>query len=76
MVVRVTSKGQVTIPIQIRDQLGLHAGTEVRFEVEGRAVRLRKVDGTDREFQEWLDRSSGSMKDWSTDEIMRLTRGE
>ncbi|CAN5772079.1 AbrB/MazE/SpoVT family DNA-binding domain-containing protein [soil metagenome] len=74
---RVTSKGQVTIPIAIREKLGLHPGTEVQFEVEGRAVRLRKVKGRDREFEEWLEQSWGSADTgMTTDEIMHLTRGE
>lgn len=30
----ITSKGQVTIPKRIRDELGLDAGTEVEFIVE------------------------------------------
>ena len=29
---RVTSKGQVTIPQHIREQLGMQPGSEVRFE--------------------------------------------
>jgi len=37
---RITSKGQVTIPIEIRKRLGLLPHTEVRFEVEGDAVRI------------------------------------
>jgi antitoxin PrlF len=37
---KVTSKGQVTIPIEVRNALGLHEGDTVRFEVDdsGRAV--------------------------------------
>ncbi|RLM50025.1 AbrB/MazE/SpoVT family DNA-binding domain-containing protein [Halorubrum sp. Atlit-28R] len=31
----ITSKGQVTIPKRIRDELGLDAGTEVEFIIEG-----------------------------------------
>ena len=40
---RITSKGQVTIPIEIREKLGLLAETEVTFEVAGDAVRIRKA---------------------------------
>ena len=39
---RITSKGQVTIPIEIREKLGLLPNTEVEFEVVGNA-------GTDQE---------------------------
>ena len=37
---RITSKGQVTIPIEIRERTGLLPKTEVRFEVEDNAVRM------------------------------------
>ncbi len=40
---RITSKGQVTIPLRIRQKLGLHPRTEVRFEIAGNAVRLTKI---------------------------------
>jgi len=39
----VTTKGQVTIPKRVRDALGIRAGTELEFEIEGNSVRLRKV---------------------------------
>jgi AbrB family looped-hinge helix DNA binding protein len=32
---RITSKGQVTIPVEIREAVGLLPGTEVDFELEG-----------------------------------------
>ena len=38
---RITSKGQVTIPVEIRERLGLLPNSEVDFEVEGNAVRIR-----------------------------------
>ena len=40
---RITSKGQVTIPIAIREKAGLLPNTEVEFEFDGKAVRLRPV---------------------------------
>jgi len=40
--VRITSKGQVTIPQAIRERLGLLPETEVEFAVEGNAVRIIK----------------------------------
>lgn len=42
---RLTSKGQITIPKEVRDALGLHAGDSVIFRVEeGRAVLARTPD--------------------------------
>lgn len=74
---RVTSKGQVTVPIAIREKLALHPGCEVRFELDGQTARLSKVKGVDPEFEAWLARSAGSADGgMTTDEIMQLTRGE
>ena len=41
---RVTSKGQVTIPKQIREKLGVKPGDEVGFREEGQAVILENAD--------------------------------
>lgn len=38
---RITSKGQVTIPADIRERAGLLPHTEVDFEFDGRVVRIR-----------------------------------
>jgi AbrB family looped-hinge helix DNA binding protein len=40
---RITSKGQVTIPQEIREQLGLLPYSEVEFEIDGDSVRIRKA---------------------------------
>ena len=42
---RVTRKGQVTIPIDIREALGIQPNTEVRFVLRKREVVLEKVHG-------------------------------
>jgi len=39
----VTQKGQVTIPLQVREALGIKARDKVRFELEGDTVRLRRA---------------------------------
>lgn len=41
---RITSKGQVTIPQEIREKLGLHPDTEVEFSVERGAAVIRPKD--------------------------------
>ena len=38
---KLTSKGQLTVPKDVRDRLGLESGDRVVFEFEGDAVRLR-----------------------------------
>lgn len=40
---RITTKGQVTIPIEIREELGLLPETGVTFQVEGNTVRIVKI---------------------------------
>ncbi len=75
---RITSKGQVTIPVEIREKLGLLPNHEVEFEVVGNAVRIRKARARGRRSRgrsmiERL-RGKGSVR-MSTDEILALTRG-
>jgi AbrB family looped-hinge helix DNA binding protein len=76
--VRVTSKGQVTIPLAIREKLGLLPNTEVEFFIDRDTVRIRKAvhPGKRSRGREIVDhmrgRGSGNM---TTDEIMRLLRG-
>jgi AbrB family looped-hinge helix DNA binding protein len=74
---RVTSKGQVTIPQEIREKLGLLANSEVEFVVEGDAVRIKKAKGRRRgEAIVARLRGKGAAIKMSTDEIMALTRGD
>jgi AbrB family looped-hinge helix DNA binding protein len=73
---RITSKGQVTIPLEIRKKLGLHPETEVSFEVSGSAVRIRKVRGGVSRGNRLVSRMRGkATSGMSTDEILALTRG-
>ena len=78
---RITSKGQVTIPIAIREKAGLLPNTEVEFEFDGKAVRLRPVRrktgklSRGEELVAHLRRHPGDIK-MTTDEIMALTRGD
>ncbi len=72
---RVTSKGQVTIPIAIRDQLGLHPGSVVEFSVDGDAVRITKAPNAEGRGRALVARMRASATSgMTTDEIMALTR--
>jgi antitoxin PrlF len=42
-VARITSKGQITVPLQIRRALGVGPGDNLEFEQEGSTVRVRPV---------------------------------
>jgi AbrB family looped-hinge helix DNA binding protein len=73
---KITNRGQVTIPREIREQLGLVPGMEVEWEVRGSEAVLRKVRKRDelrgRALIEHM-RGRGTVR-MSTDEIMALTR--
>lgn len=76
---RVTAKGQVTIPINIREELDMLPNTEVRFTVRDGAVVIEKVHDADAvsRGKKLVARMSGrGTFGMSTDEIMGLTRGE
>jgi AbrB family looped-hinge helix DNA binding protein len=73
---RLTAKGQVTIPLEIREQLGLLPYTEVEFEVEGDAVKVRKARHSRRRGRELVERMRGRGSGrLTTDQILALTRG-
>jgi antitoxin PrlF len=73
---RVSEKGQVTIPKELRDELGIASGTEVAFERADDTIVIRKVAGTSRG-ERMVDRLRGRGDIvMTTDEIMALTRGD
>jgi AbrB family looped-hinge helix DNA binding protein len=76
---RITSKGQVTIPADIRERAGLLPHTEVEFKFDGKAVRIVRAKGRHKSSRgsRIIERLRGSGDvTMSTDEIMALTRGE
>lgn len=75
---RVTTKGQVTIPKTIRDQLGLLPGAEVEFIPDEGEVRVRKSRTSRRRGEEIVRHLQEAGKNYTmtTEEVMRLTRGE
>lgn len=74
MRMRVTSKGQVTIPQEVRRRLGVEPGSEVDFEVDGNTVRL--VRRTENGGAALVARMRGRRLAMSTEQIMALTRGD
>jgi AbrB family looped-hinge helix DNA binding protein len=77
---QITSKGQVTIPLNVRTRLGLLPHTEVEFELVGDHARIRKAKpaaGTGARGTRALDALRGSADTrMSTDEIMAMTRDD
>ncbi len=75
----VTSKGQVTIPKQLRDALNLQPGSKVVWEVnEAGEPVLRKTGPASETRPDRFDRAVGASEiKWNgtTDEFMELIRG-
>jgi antitoxin PrlF len=72
---KITSKGQVTIPKPLRDDLRLEPGSSVEFELaeDGRVFLVPRPPTPKSRFA----RLRGSVRSgMTTDEIMGLTRGE
>jgi AbrB family looped-hinge helix DNA binding protein len=80
---RVTSKGQVTIPKQIRRRRGIRSGAEVEFVERGPDILVRPTAGrrkpgrSEDDFSIYLDRVTGIVDiGMTTDDFMQLLRGE
>jgi AbrB family looped-hinge helix DNA binding protein len=74
---RITSKGQVTIPQEVRNRFGLLPDTEVDFVIKRNAVHLVKAAPRKRasKGETIVRRLKGTATvRMSTDEIMALTR--
>ncbi|SCB28698.1 AbrB/MazE/SpoVT family DNA-binding domain-containing protein [Rhizobium multihospitium] len=78
---RVTEKGQVTIPKEIRDRLGIGPGSEVDFIASGGGAMLVKIaeasDPAIRDFDDWAERVRGTIDlgGMTTDEFIEFLRG-
>jgi AbrB family looped-hinge helix DNA binding protein len=75
------SKGQVTIPAQLRAKYGLHAGDEVEVIEAGGALQIVRAEGADSRGQRLVRRlrntaTGQDVAGLSTDQIMALLRGE
>jgi AbrB family looped-hinge helix DNA binding protein len=75
------SKGQVTIPAQLRAKYGLHAGDEVEVIEAGGALQIVRAEGAESRGQRLVRRlrntaTGQAVAGMSTDQIMALLRGE
>ena len=73
---KITTKGQVTIPAKIREAAGLLPHTEVEFRVSGGKVVLEKISGRRRGRKIVAAMRGRATRRMTTDQIMALTRGE
>ncbi|MGW1678025.1 AbrB/MazE/SpoVT family DNA-binding domain-containing protein [Saccharopolyspora sp. NPDC002376] len=74
---KMTEKGQVTIPVDLRRELGLRPGDQIEIRLEGDALILTRDHSVPSRGQRMVDLLRGSGHgEMTTDEIMELTRGE
>ena len=73
IVARVTSKGQVTIPKEVRDKLGVRPGENVGFEEKDELLVIRKVV-THSPFDKWMGKLK-HLKGQRSDDLVREARG-
>ena len=72
---KITSKGQVTIPLQIREKMGFSPSTEVEFKIVENEVHLVKTKTPAGRGKALVDRMRGKATvKMTTDEILALTR--
>jgi antitoxin PrlF len=69
---RVTQKGQVTIPLEVRRALGIHPGSTVEFELDDTGAHML-VD-RERAAEEIAIMRGAGEGELTTDEILALTR--
>lgn len=73
---RVTTKGQVTIPLELRERFGLGPGAEVEVIAGESGALVRRAEARARGadiIARLRDRADGGL---DADAVLRLTRGE
>ena len=69
---KLTTKGQITVPLCVRQRLGLEAGDSIIFEEsEAGAVRIRKAEPLDLEFLSALEKTLSEWNSGNDDEAYR-----
>ena len=77
---KISAKGQVTVPLAYRERYGLKPGVEIDVlpEVDGLHIKARNTASkSDAPFERWIAKAAGSAAGTvTTDKIMAMTRGE
>jgi AbrB family looped-hinge helix DNA binding protein len=74
---RLNSKGQVTIPAELRHRLGFAEGDEVQVIEDGGTLRILHTEGASSRGSRIVNRLRGRARtDKTTDELMELLRGD
>ncbi len=62
---RISEKGQITIPKNIRESLRAHPGDLLEYEVQGNTVLVKKVEAFDAAFHTAL---ADTVNEWNSSE--------
>jgi AbrB family looped-hinge helix DNA binding protein len=68
-----TPDGQLTIPPEIREQLGINAETELELEIDSNRLYIQKKPAP---IQAWLTTARGTLPHLTTAQFMSLTRND
>jgi AbrB family looped-hinge helix DNA binding protein len=73
----ITSKGQVTIPLEVRKRLGLHKGDQIEFDLRNLETVIRPVKSRENPFDKWVGIAKGAFPGGSAeiDAWIREMRG-
>jgi AbrB family looped-hinge helix DNA binding protein len=58
---RISSKGQTTLPKEIRDALSIDTGDLIQYEVDGNIIKIRRIDA---EENIWLKSVESTLEEW------------
>jgi antitoxin PrlF len=72
---RMTSKGQVTIPAELRRELGLEPGDRVEFVRDNGSIQVRKAESIVRKLAGSVTPPPGR-ENWTWEEIREFTERE
>ncbi len=74
---RITSKGQITIPKYFRQKMGFTPGVEVEFYAEGNALKIIKKGLSVTQGRNFVEQIKGkATRKITTEQIMEFTRGK
>jgi antitoxin PrlF len=58
---RISSKGQTTVPKEIREALNVDSGDLIQYEIDGNIIRIRRIDS---EENIWLKSVESTLEEW------------
>lgn len=71
----VSSKGQVVLPREVRERLGVGKGDEIEFVMDDQGIHVRPSRGKDNPFLAWVG-AAPLPEGYTTEDFIRETRHE